>query len=273
MAKARSTKDNEVSLFPFMSILVCVIGILMLMITAIVLGQIGKDKVNPEEMAQQAEFVNEYDNLQKSIRESTKMAASLQSQVDDTTQKKDQLAKAEAELARLQKRRKEAEGQAAARDETLARKQAEADRLKAEIKATEQEIHVVEASVKELEAELADRKKPPEEAQVIIQPSGTGANLRPTFVECAASSIVLFEEEKPTRVPRSKLSQSEDFIRVLDQVRSQGNATLIFLVRPDGITTYNTARNYARSHYVRNGKLAIASQGQIDLSRYKNLNP
>ena len=47
MAKARA-KNDDVSLFPFMSILVCVIGILMLMITAIVLGQIGKDRNSAE---------------------------------------------------------------------------------------------------------------------------------------------------------------------------------------------------------------------------------
>jgi hypothetical protein len=272
VAKARDANDNEVSLFPFMSILVCVIGILMLMITAIVLGQIGKDNLSPEQAENQIEMVNDYEELQESIRSRREMIANLELQVGDSTQTKEKLQKAKEELARLREQLNKVEAQAAVRDEKLAQSQAEAARLKKEIQTAEDEIQVVDTSVEELEDELADREKPPEEAQVVIQPSGTGANLRPAFVECAASSVVLFEGENQVRVPRSKLAESEDFIRVLDKVKSHENGMLIFLVRPDGIGTYNTARNYARSQYVRNGKLVIASQGQIDLSRYQNLN-
>ena len=39
MAKKRKKNDLQVSLFPFLSILACVLGILTLMITAVVLSQ------------------------------------------------------------------------------------------------------------------------------------------------------------------------------------------------------------------------------------------
>ena len=43
MAKKQSVEES-VSLFPFLSILACIIGILVLMIAAITLGQIGRDE-------------------------------------------------------------------------------------------------------------------------------------------------------------------------------------------------------------------------------------
>jgi hypothetical protein len=48
---AKQNIDDAVSLFPFLSILACVIGILILMITAVALGQIGKDKAPVEDAA------------------------------------------------------------------------------------------------------------------------------------------------------------------------------------------------------------------------------
>jgi len=273
MVKARSTQDTEVSLFPFMSILVCVIGILMLMITAIALGQIGKDNVSEEEVAEQAQRVNEYAQIQKQIRSDASLVADLKQSADSTTKKKQQLEAALEELANLKQLRKQADDLAKTMDEELARSQAEADRLREEIQQTEAEIQDTDTSVKKLKSELDERKKPPEEADVIIQPSGSGAQWKPTFVECAASSVVLFDGPEPKRVPRSKLSKSEDFARLLDRIRNQDDATMIFLIRPDGIGTYNAARHIARTQYVRNGKLAIATQGKIDLSRYQNSSP
>ena len=44
---------------------------------------------------------------------------------------------------------------------------------------------------------------------------------------------------------------------------------MIFLVRPDGVGSYNLARSLARSSYVTNGKLAIAGQGKLDLSKFQ----
>jgi hypothetical protein len=43
---------------------------------------------------------------------------------------------------------------------------------------------------------------------------------------------------------------------------------MVFLIRPDGVNTYNVARDIARQHYVKNGKLAVGGQGEIDLSRF-----
>jgi len=44
--KKKKNNDLQVSLFPFLSILACVLGILTLMITAIVIAQIDPEAVN-----------------------------------------------------------------------------------------------------------------------------------------------------------------------------------------------------------------------------------
>ena len=48
MGKKQSVEDS-VSLFPFLSILACIIGILVLMIASITLSQIGRDEPAPSD--------------------------------------------------------------------------------------------------------------------------------------------------------------------------------------------------------------------------------
>ena len=47
-------------------------------------------------------------------------------------------------------------------------------------------------------AELGDA----EESKVIIQPSGSGTDLEPTFVECTAAGLVFLEEKRPPTAER-----------------------------------------------------------------------
>jgi len=276
MARRRRPPE-EVSLFPFMSILACVIGILMLMITAMALGQIGKDEVqaaDPQEQARQeqlaAERIANFKALQQQMQADKGEMERLYNLVTNSDALQQELRETEDELAKLAAQRKAAAAQARSPDSELARQQTEADRLAQTIKRLEQELAQANQNVKSLNEQLADRKKPPEAPQVVIQPSGSGKNLKQFFVECAASSVVLLVGDQPQRIPRGKLTQSPEFGKLLAEVKANTAASMIFLVRPDGIGTFNTARNIARSQYVKNGKLAIASQGKIDLSRYQN---
>jgi hypothetical protein len=43
----------------------------------------------------------------------------------------------------------------------------------------------------------------------------------------------------------------------------------VFLIRPDGVDSYNHVRNVARARYVTNGKLAIGGQGKLDLTLFQ----
>jgi len=263
MAKRRRAKVS-ISLFPFLSILACVIGTLTLMITALALGQMDTD-----EMASELKL----DYLKRQIERTLARIEQLKQQLGEVESEAGdllkQLADAKVELARLKRL------QAALLENVDKEEKPEIDipavdpeRHKKRLAQMEEELETQEEQKQKLLADLKERKRPPDEAQVIIQPGGSGVDLKPTFVECAASGIVVYEGETPRRVLRADLGSDEGFLALLDRVAADSKATVIFLVRDDALSTYYAARSQARSRFARNGKLPVIGHGKIDLSMF-----
>ena len=279
MARNKASVDDSVSLFPFLSILACIIGILVLMITAITLGQIGQDKASAADAADAAQAaqaeaeaqarVAAYKELRVALQSDEQQARQLQALLLDAKNVRENLAAALAELKTLESKQSADQKKLQAAQIEQAKKQAAAARLKSEIEALSKRLPDLLEQIKKLQAELAKRKAPPEEAQVRVLPSGSGTNLNATFVECDAGSIVLHDTPAAVRVPIAQASGSKEYAALLGKVKAEKGGTVVFLVRPDGVGTYNTARSIARSRGVLNGKLAIAGQGQLDLSLFK----
>lgn len=265
MARRRRKKKAEVSLFPFLSILACVIGTLTLLITALALGQMDTDEVASG---------LKLDHLQRQIRKAERLIEQLKARIleveagADETRK--QLAEAIAELKRLERIKQSLLEQ----DDSQKKPEIELPTVdeeahKKRLAQIDEEIQAEEELKKELLAKLKELGKPPEEAEVIIQPGGSGVDLVPTFVECAASDVVLCQSDPPKRVRRADLQTDQDFLALLDRVARDPKATVIFLVRDDGLSTYYAARAVARSRYARNGKLPVIGHGRIDLSVFE----
>lgn len=283
MAKKQNI-DDAVSLFPFLSILAAVIGILVLMITAITLGQIGKD--NPKAMADTAAAeqaaaeakarADEYKKLRaqaKADQDAVKQLQAKLAQIEvaqrDAATMAANIAAAKKEIAELQAAAT-ANKTAAEKDAVeLAAKKIRLEQLLKENKQLEEQLKPLLEQLEKLRQQVAQFKAPPEEAQVQIKPSGSGANLTPTFVECAAGSIVLHDRVAPLRIPSAQMGGHAEFLKLLDKVKADKQSTVVFLVRPDGVGTYNSARSVARNRGVTNGKLAIGSQGKLDLSLFQ----
>ncbi len=276
MAKKQSVEDS-VSLFPFLSILACVIGILVLMIASITLSQIGKDEPAPSDnpaaakkAAEEAkQRVEQYKAARATIQVDRKQLKELQQAADRSKAVRSVLQEARAEFQALQAQHKPSADERRRAEEELLKHQAELERLAAEIARLEQQLKPLQDQQDKLKVELEKRKAPPEEAQVRILPSGSGVDLNATFVECAAASVVLYDGPEPVRIPTGQLAGSAEYRRLLDKVKQTEKGTVIFLVRPDGVGSYNAARNLARGSYVTNGKLAIAGQGKLDLSKFQ----
>ncbi len=264
MARRRKPKLS-ISLFPFLSILACVIGVLTLMITAMALGQMDNDSIAS---------LFEFEQIRAKIEEAKdlirRLQAELARQSDHADANQQELADARIELDRLLRRKEELlkepdeppevdidipEVDPVAHEQRLAKMR--------------EELAEQETRKKELLAELNKRDKPPEEAAVVIQPGGSGQNLKPTFVECTASDLVIYDGPEPVRVRRADVAQNEDFLNLTKRVAGQSDATIIFLVRDDGLGTYYTARDVARDNFARNGKLPVIGHGKIDLSQFE----
>ena len=264
MTRRRRSKLS-ISLFPFLSILACVIGTLTLLITALALGQMDTDEVASELRLDYLK--RQIEKTRARIEQLKEDLGEVESGADDLQK---QLADAIVELERL-KRLKEAllenvDKEVKPEIDVPTVDPEMHEKRKAQM---EEELQSQEELKQKLLAELKQRKRPPEEAEVIIQPGGSGIDLEPTFVECAASGIVVYEGEKPRRVLRADLSSDKDFLALLDRVAADPKATVIFLVRDDALSTYYAALSLARSRYARNGKLPVIGHGKIDLSMFE----
>lgn len=255
MARRRDRAELAVSLFPFLSILACVIGTLTLMIAALALGEMASSSKAHPGAINESELALLVDQIEASSRElgetlsEYRQLASLQRQwrklgfADDTTA---------AGLARQIDDR---------------RQLADLERMRAKREA---EIQALRSAAEVLETEIRSYAEPPDDAPVQILPRGSGPPLAPYFVECRRDGV---------RVRRKDGDWSEEwdldemidhgrFKVFLEEVRIRGNSTAIFLIRPDGVETARRALLLASTQYVRFGKLAIPGSGEIDFRRY-----
>ncbi|MBI1368377.1 MAG: hypothetical protein GC162_06950 [Planctomycetes bacterium] len=273
MARRRQVAEPPVTLFPFLSILACVIGVLTLMITAMVLGEI-----DPGHVAQTALFMRQQEDRDDHFKQVSNQSdrdreeiQRLQKLLEEAENVRQQVAAARSELARLEAERTQQIRNLVANKGNNAQMLAEANDLRLRVVELEPELRDLQEKIESLKREIADRKKKPEESQVTILPSGSGTDLKPRFVECNAGGVVLYEGADTVHVRRGDLAKSEPFLKLLDAVASGKDETVIFLIREDGLGTYFVARGIARSRYARNGKLPVYGQGKIDLTMFKDL--
>jgi len=259
--------DDSVSLFPFLDIMASLIGILVLLITAATLAQIGQtveDTADAQAVAKAKARIVQYRAVKKRLTTDTREQQRLQELVEQAETARKELEQLQAEAARLEAERTDAQQM----KEKLPPLQAEAERLQKLIEEAEPKLEELQKQLAEFRTLLANRKEAGQQ-EIQIMPSGSGYDLTPTFVECSANSVVLHDRPEPLRIPIGQLSSHEAFSNLLNNVKQQPKGTVVFLVRPDGASTYQTARSIARGRYVTNGKLAVAGQGKLDLSLFQ----
>ncbi len=266
---ARHKNEGEgISLFPFMSILVCLIGSLTLMI-AIQLG----GQVSSEQSEEDIERYQKYTEIKALLEHDQAELESLKRLLAAADKAREDVRLAAEEAAALEKKQKaELERSSALGHEQLL---AELAQLRRRLTELEGEAPKLQKEIEELQKEIQRRKAGPEEAVVQVRPGGSGLDIVPTFVECAATSVLIHEGKEPQRIRTGDLNkEGGEFRKLLDRVAGTPKGQIIFLVRPDGVATFNVARDVARTHYGPNGycktgKLPVPSQGRIDLSVFR----
>lgn len=251
----RVEEEDAVSLFPFLSVLACVIGTLTLMIMALALGQMDTEEVS--NAADHEKAKRELAEAQADIKELIAKVGSLDVSLRELTAAREEKDELTVRLMQLTENMPEEPEQI-----DLTKRLADLEKL-------ELELAELEKQLVPLEEELAKRTAPPKEAVVMIRPGGTGVDIDPTFVECRADSIVIYENKKPNRIPKSQIATDEVYQKLLAAVAGNKKRSVIFLIRDDAIGTYTAARNVARAKYARNGKLPVIGHGKLDLSMFE----
>ncbi len=270
MPKRRKNSDGGVSLFPFMSILACLIGILTLMISvSMQVNQMNQEGQTDEEIAR----ATANRDLRKKAEDARKEAAKLEERLVKEKSTIAELAKLEDHTIVLKIKLDEIQ-KAKTPEDTDASLQKLVENLKQEIARLKQERPPLEQKLAELMEELKKRKEPPKLVEsVIIRPGGVGTrgarNL--FFVECTSTGIILHSDGgvfKP--ISTATIETSEEYSNLLEKVKRTRDSMVLFLIRKSGNPSYLWAAGIAETKYQLNtGKLPVPNEGNIDLSLFK----
>ena len=258
----RKKSEERVSLFQFMSILACLIGILTMMIAVSFAVNQRKEGMAEEEFERakenrkiQAEVAKKKEEI-KELEEKNKTAA--------------EFAKLEEYIIRLRDTLQDlAKATPEESDEELQRM---LEMLVEETKSLEKEHPVLEKRLEELKAELAKLETIPEPKESVkIKPGGFGARLPRNlfFVECNSTGIVLRGPDGETTISTAALPESLEFKEFCAKAKKSADSMVLFLVRKAGNDAYRWAAGLAETKFdVRHGKLPVPNEGAIDLSLF-----
>ena len=261
----RQKKKQEVSLFPFLDILACVIGNLILIITAVVLESVDSDKL-AEQFANEAVQQQTEQNL-LAIRE---LEESLKKLKQDSISSDSRIQKAQQQLVEAERQQREAQGRLL---EVPPPPPPPDDEDTGEIKKRELEIQEIIAEMKRIEAKIADKKKKPDQTiSVLYENKGRGGVRRPFFLEITKNDLVLlpnaldyknlFDSEDPIKIPVAKAGSDKSFTKMMDYVlthlgktgllRRKRDTIITFLIRPEGVDSYRLVKKVVDQYEKKN---------------------
>ena len=268
-ARASQAGPGGISLFPFMSILACVIGILTFMISV---AAALKSQDTGGRTKQQLERAQSYQKMDAAARITQEELQSLQkahAAADAGTKRLEEL---QDRLAVLRQQMEDPEAKNPAAASRNLQKQLED--LLTRLAQFSKERPALEAKIALLKAELEKRKldvsaKP---LPVVVQPGGTGSaagRAKPFFVECNGDGLVIHIDDKQSRVTTTAIGADADYNRFLSTVKKIPDALLIFLLREDGHSAWTRGAGLAKSRFdIKTGKLPVPGKGEIDLTRF-----
>jgi hypothetical protein len=272
MAKRRESSGDEVSLFPFLSILACLIGglILMIVVMAVTTSEQGdgrtKDEVERAKTYQQ--LLRELDRREKLQKEMEELLKKLAQYVEDKKQQEDKL----ANLRRLITSSADVQKQNEAMSQEQLKK---LDNLLLETEGINKQAEETKREIAKLQAELKERQIPPDKKPppVVVQPSGSGedAGQKLFFVEATGGKLAftIDNQKKNVAATEAAIIGSAEFNHFLTEVKKAGNAQLIFLLRADGTTAYNRGGGWAQDKYnIRISRLLLPGMGDVDLKLF-----
>jgi len=255
MARAGAGKQEQASsLFPFLSVLACLIGTLTLLIAALAIGQVAEGLQEPEvDPGEQARLALERAELR-----------ALEREIGKTGQLAEELAAAAAELRSLGVRPEQSEAER--RGAIEARRTAA--RLARAIRRLEQQNADLDGSILGVGTKLVSEGPTDDQRPIRILPRGAGPPLRPFFVECRKEGVRVYDQDLQESVylERANIDDVSQYRTFLQRVRSVRDGTVIFLIRPDGVETWMWASGQSGTLYVRHAMLPLPSQGALEFA-------
>lgn len=270
MPRRRSSSEGGVSLFPFMSILACLIGILTLMIS-VTMQVKNMDRKEGQTEEERALAVENRDTklavkrVQQEFAELDERLKKERATVAELEKLKDQQVVLEEKIEDLKKAKDESQSDAEL--------QKISENLRKEIRSLKNERPVLQNRKEELEKLIKARKEAPEPPKSVqVRPGGVGLN-KPRhifFVDCNSTGIVILGRGKDSkRVSKAAIPNSGEYKAFLEKVKKTRDSMVLYLVRRSGNASYLWAASEAETKFkLRTGKLPIPNDGKLDLSLF-----
>jgi len=255
----RRRKDSEVSLFPFLSVLACVIGTLILLLSAVAVGAIGGRSLDQVRLSERFEVAEIFLAGGRALLEDYEAQLRLEQSL---AEEGEELGR---ELAGLGLNPNisldDLEALVEIREELVL--------LDAEERELARRARKTAAGMRRRNEQLEKRESERMAAPILITPSGVGPDYKPFLVECTADYLELHRTKGDLsfRIPRSEITRSPDYKKYLRRVRAISRGMVIFLIRPGGVSSFGEAEDIANQFKVRNAKLPLPGKGALDFSR------
>lgn len=270
MAQARPRSDPEVSLFPFLSILVCLIGALVLLIVIMTIVQAslaGGQNIDEVVRAREA------DKLRRELKEIDKKLTTALGGREDPRKLEAELKEKQERFVLLRKRLTSSAEDRKRDEQTNAELQKQLENFLIQLEAMMKERPPLVADIEKLKKEIEVRKlKITAKPAVIVQPSGSGAgaDAKLFFAVASGAGLTLYDGAEQKKITSGSIGTDEAYNEFLKKVAADPKSMLLFLLRDDGAGTFNRAAGWAESKFnVRTGKLPLPGGGEPDLSRFK----
>jgi flagellar motor protein MotB len=273
MAQRRGSSGSEVSLFPFLSILACLIGALVLIIVVLVIAQAGKaEGRTPDEI----KMAQDFQRLTKEIEERKKLDIVLKEKLAELEKLQQDLEEKQQRYLKLRKlldSSKEVQEQNMQIAKSL---QKELDDLLTEIDGLKKEQEESKKTITELMAEIKKRQIPEDKKvpPVVVQPAGSGMpeTTKVYFVECGTALKIMnaWGEGDYSLSSKAEVVVADvAYNHFLSEVAKDKNSLILFLIRDDGQGAFNNGAGRAEADYnIRIGKLPIPGRGVLDLALF-----
>lgn len=247
MSRKRRGESSAPALFPFLAVLLCTIGALVLILVLTVANSHASAKRDVEsEISEIAEATNEMEIVSAELdAQRNDLKARVERRRRDLADIEDHITRLSETLDQLLSKIERVQSESTLTDEERSDKTGQIAKLKTEIDAKKREL------VDEIEKQK--KRKP---AFAVIPYSGSnGTNRRPVYLECTKDGVIVQPEGllislQDLRPPFGPGNPLDAALRVLRLAYQQKDATFgvtlppypLLIVRPDGIQTYALAR-------------------------------
>ncbi len=248
---SRRGDDHAPAMFPFLAVLLCTIGALVLiLVISVVHSRATAERFMESQVTQRLEQAKESSDIMESV--SDELQARREKVKQEIERRRRELANIEDHIARMNQEMEQLRKKAEAID-------AAADLDETEQQNTEQRLAEVREEIEKKKRELAEeieKQKKRKPAFAILPYKGpNGTSRRPVYLECRKEGVIIqpegvlisFTDLRPPHGPGNPLDAA---LRVLRTTYQEKDATFglttppypLLIVRPDGIHTYALAR-------------------------------